>query len=419
MIYPEQALSPSKRKKKSWSHDMRTHTSSVFSFSARPNISSTLIIRRPSLIYYHHSRCSQSYLQHSYFHPNHLSYRSHRVRSYSGCSNVNSSNMSFGRSNYRDQGVHGGSQPEPPNRQPTVGTEREEQSGSDVERADDFSRGKRGGSPVYDPYTGFLGKEKETFLPTWDAGSQALKASTSSSASTSNSKSSSEGFMSPYGVFDMDDSSFFAHTTRLNITGPSSKSTQFLRPRTSSIERLLINPGERSTKATAVSSLHKTDRSCSPSPPELPVPEKRTSPTDSYLQLSLQPSLPLADPTASRKLLVLDLNGTLLLRGGYTGRRTTPSTSLFPSLRTIYRRPYLPSFRAYIFHPTTLQWLDTMIWSSAQTHSVNDMVEKCFGTDKELLKAVWARDTLGLSNAEYCEYIYVVFSLVIMNLTIT
>ena len=316
--------------------------------------------------------------------------------------------MSLGRSNYRDQGVHGGSQPEPSNRQPTVGIEREEQSGGDVERADDFSRGKRGGSPVYDLYSDFFGKEKETFLPTyssWDAGSQALKASTSSSASTSNSKSSSEGFMSPYGVYDMDDSSFFAHTTRLNITGPNPNSTQFLRPRSSSTERLLINRGER-LKATPASSLHKTDRSCSPSPPEPPpVPEKRTSPTDSYLQISLQPSLPLVDPTASRKLLVLDLNGTLLLRGAYTGRRST--TSLYPNLRTIYRRPYLPSFRAYIFHPITLQWLDTMVWSSAQSHSVNDMVEKCFGTGKKLLKAVWARDTLGLSNNEYCEYIYI------------
>ena len=258
----------------------------------------------------------------------------------------------------------------------------------------------------------------------WDTGSQALKISTSSAASsTSNSKS--ETFMSPYGDYDMDDSSFFAHTTRLNIIGPNPNSTQFQKRRSSSKERLLINCGETSM-ATAASSFHKPNRSRSPSPPVPPVPEKRTSPTESYLQLSLQPSLPLADPTASRKLLVLDLNGTILLRSAHSGRRAPPPYSLvssdsstgpgntfvpnsYPALRTIYPRPYLPSFCAYIFHPTTLQWLDTMVWSSAQPHSVNDMVDKCFGSYKEGLKAVWARDTLGLSRDEYCEYICLAF----------
>ena len=181
---------------------------------------------------------------------------------------------------------------------------------------------------------------------------------------------------------------------------------------------------------TAASSFHKTDRSCSPSPPEPPVPEKPTSPTESYLQLSLQPSLPLADPTASRKLLVLDLNGTLLLRSAHSGRRAPPfsysrfhhqSTSgPYPALRTIYPRPYLSSFRAYIFHPTILRWLDTMVWSSAQPHSVNDMVHKCFGSDGEILKAVWARDTLGLSGDEYREYTaFLVMKWNVNNLAIT
>ena len=115
--------------------------------------------------------------------------------------------------------------------------------------------------------------------------------STSSSASTSNSKSENF-FMSPYGVYDMDDSSFFAHTTRLNIKGPNPNSTQFLKHGSSSTERLLINGGERSM----VTAIHKTNCSLSPTPPVPPVPEKRTSPTDAYMELSLQSSLPLTDP---------------------------------------------------------------------------------------------------------------------------
>jgi hypothetical protein len=318
--------------------------------------------------------------------------------------------MSSGPSRYRDQGVHSDSQSGFPDRLPRVGTEQEEeQRGRDVERADGFSRG---GSPVYDPYTGFLGKEGKKSLDTYN--SQALKFSTTSASSTSNSKS--ETFMSPYGDYDMDDSSFFAHTTRLNIIGPN-PSTQFLKRRSSSAEKLLINYGERSM-ATAASSLHKTDRSRSPSPPVPLVPlRRRTSPSLSYLQLSQQSLPPLADPTASRKLLVLDLNGTLLIRSPHSGQRgpQLPYSSFrrpgaYPALRAIYLRPYLPSFRAYISHPTTLQWLDTMVWSSAQPHSVDDMVDRSFGTSyKDVFKAVWARDTFGLSRDEYSEYICCVF----------
>ena len=314
---------------------------------------------------------------------------------------------------YWDQGVQGGSRSDSPNGQSYT-----EERGRDVELADDFeSRGKRGGSPVYDPHTGYryLRKDKKKSLASygsWQLGSQALDISTS----TSTSGSKSERFMSPYGDYDMDDSSFFAYTTRLNIIGPNPNSTRFLRRRSSSTERLLISCGER----TMVTAATGTDRLRSPPRPTPLIPEKRTSPTESYMQMSLQSSLPLADPTASRKLLVLDLNGTLLLRSAHSGRRahppppshsrfgdsadSHPSSSKRPysALRTVYPRPYLPSFCAYIFHPTTRQWLDTMVWSSAQPHSVNDMVDKCFGAYKEALRAVWARNTLGLSGDEYC-----------------
>jgi NLI interacting factor-like phosphatase len=310
-------------------------------------------------------------------------------------------------SNYRDQGVQSGSL------NPQSSKEERERG---VELAGDFSSGERREPPVSD----YIGENKEkslAILGSWDAGSKSFTRKP-------------ERFMPSY---DMDDSSFFAHTTRLNIEGPHSDSTRFLRRRSSSTERSLISRGER-TMATAATAFQKSDRSRSPSPPITLVPEKPTSPTDSYLQISLQSSLPLADPTASRKLLVLDLNGTLLLRSAHSGRRVPPpsysrgrhsadshssSTRPYPVLRTIYPRPYLPPFVAYIFHPTTLQWLDTMVWSSAQPHSVNDMVDKCFGAYKETLKAVWARDTLGLSGDEYCEYMLHRCNVMILKISAT
>lgn len=44
------------------------------------------------------------------------------------------------------------------------------------------------------------------------------------------------------------------------------------------------------------------------------------------------------------------------------------------------------------------------MWSSAQPHSVDDMVDKVFGATKGELKAVWNRKSLGLSQADYREY---------------
>lgn len=63
----------------------------------------------------------------------------------------------------------------------------------------------------------------------------------------------------------------------------------------------------------------------------------------------------------------------------------------------------MSAFRSYLFSPQTRAWLDVMVWSSAQPHSVGDMVDKCFGDDKGNMIAVWARDTLGLSNDQYCK----------------
>ncbi|KAF7303839.1 Phosphoprotein phosphatase [Mycena indigotica] len=98
--------------------------------------------------------------------------------------------------------------------------------------------------------------------------------------------------------------------------------------------------------------------------------------------------------TIVRKLLILDLNGTLLLRSKRSHGVAPPNGG--PRPRTVHRRPYLSSFREYLFHPTTKEWLDTMVWSSAQPNSVTDMVHQCFGEQKSHFVAIWARDTLDL-----------------------
>lgn len=157
-------------------------------------------------------------------------------------------------------------------------------------------------------------------------------------------------------------------------------------------------------------------------------PRIPTEPSLEYLALADTPSRRLSDPSESRKLLILDLNGTLVYRSPHTPRSQRPAgrymggggrggggggygstgyedpykNSVRP-LRPVYARPYMPSFVQYLFHPKTRTWLDTMVWSSAQPHSVDDMVGRCFGELKRELLAVWARDTLGLLNHEYSE----------------
>jgi NLI interacting factor-like phosphatase len=153
-------------------------------------------------------------------------------------------------------------------------------------------------------------------------------------------------------------------------------------------------------------------------PSPTPIPSPSTSPSPSYILESTKPSTPLTDPSSSRKLLILDLNGTLVFRSphrtkyvrqrpfdnnGHTKLNSDPAASR--ALRPVHPRPYMSSFTSYLFHPTTRSWLDTMIWSSAQPHSVADMVDRCFGDRKDELVAIWARDTLGLEARDYRVYL--------------
>lgn len=128
------------------------------------------------------------------------------------------------------------------------------------------------------------------------------------------------------------------------------------------------------------------------------------------------------DASFSRKLLILDLNGTLVHRAAPNQPRNRPKHKgpdgtasnqdaveplvdsagrPLPRLRPVHPRPYMGAFRSYLFASETQQWLDVMIWSSAQPYSVNDMVSKTFGDERDKLVAIWARDTFGLSNENY------------------
>ncbi|KAI0052785.1 hypothetical protein FA95DRAFT_1601484 [Auriscalpium vulgare] len=129
------------------------------------------------------------------------------------------------------------------------------------------------------------------------------------------------------------------------------------------------------------------------------TPPDPGSPTPSYLALSETPSARLTVP--SRKLLILDLNGALLLRSARPPRPARNAPPAPPQPRKVHRRPYLTTLRAYLFSDATRQWLDVMVWSSAQPHNVGDMVEHSFEGDRVNLLAVWARDTLGLAQDHY------------------
>ena len=165
-------------------------------------------------------------------------------------------------------------------------------------------------------------------------------------------------------------------------------------------------------------------------------------PDADYLSISQEPSTGLTNLTGCRKLVILDLNGTLLTRD--TTSRHSDDKSKTIQYFPVFPRPYMPTFRAYIFDDRTRAWLDTMVWSSAKPHNVDDMIAQCFGggispaecdgegtncgtsnkedsagdydehTDKRgkhetkrgehhNFVAVWARDTFGLTESEYCE----------------
>lgn len=140
-----------------------------------------------------------------------------------------------------------------------------------------------------------------------------------------------------------------------------------------------------------------------------------TLPSLEYLALS-RPHFPKPvprDPSNRKpKLLVLDLNGTLIYRPKNAKREGHP-------------RPFLSCFLEYLFSPepdTPNRPWEVFVWSSAKPHNVRAMVEKGFGpkwsqgiwtqesetkrrrrmeTGEGRLLGVWARDRLGLTEVDY------------------
>ena len=123
---------------------------------------------------------------------------------------------------------------------------------------------------------------------------------------------------------------------------------------------------------------HRSDQSTSG--PVAPVP------LETYLKKSLEPSTRLSQP--AQLLVILDLNGTLLCRT----KGKSAAGSLAPTLR-----PGLREFLAYL-----LSNFKAMIWTSARPENAARMVNAAFKEDeKEKLLAIWGRDTLGLTQAQY------------------
>lgn len=95
------------------------------------------------------------------------------------------------------------------------------------------------------------------------------------------------------------------------------------------------------------------------------------------------------DPTESRKLVVLDLNGAMLVRSQRSGNATANTR------RRVYPRPFLDSFLDYILAPARpvgtskpsssepdvqeMRPYEAFVWSSAQPVNVDSMIRFAFG----------------------------------------
>ncbi|KAF2003070.1 HAD-like protein [Amniculicola lignicola CBS 123094] len=110
----------------------------------------------------------------------------------------------------------------------------------------------------------------------------------------------------------------------------------------------------------------------------LPVPK----PSKNYIRMSNLKAIVQESP--SRKLVILDLNGTLVFRDG--GKRNK-----------VVARPCLRPFMKYLFDNFSV-----MIWSSATPKNVSKTVDKLFDTTNiSKLIGVWSRDRFGLTQRQY------------------
>lgn len=116
-------------------------------------------------------------------------------------------------------------------------------------------------------------------------------------------------------------------------------------------------------------------------------------PTPEYLETASLPPHRLPHPTP--KLLILDLNGTLLFRP--RNHKVNRIVDMRASSAKPVLRPYLREFTTYIF-----EHFHVMFWSSATPRNVHAMINAATTeSQRKLIVASWARDTLGLTPEEY------------------
>ena len=129
-------------------------------------------------------------------------------------------------------------------------------------------------------------------------------------------------------------------------------------------------------------------------PPTLPQIPHIPEPSPDYILTSSLPPFRLDTP--NKKLLILDLNGTLLHRPRNPSVKDR-TVDMRRASQKPHLRPHLTEFMTYIFRHYKI-----MFWSSATPRNVHSMIAAVATPEQRAqLVGVWGRDTLGLSEKEY------------------
>lgn len=116
-------------------------------------------------------------------------------------------------------------------------------------------------------------------------------------------------------------------------------------------------------------------------------------PTQDYILSTSLPPYRLETPNT--KLLILDLNGTLLYRRRHSGRDR--NMDMRRSSQKPLLRPHLAEFMDYIFRHFKI-----MFWSSATPRNVHAMISAATtDSQRTQIVTIWDRQSLGLSSSAY------------------
>ncbi|EUC44181.1 hypothetical protein COCMIDRAFT_98974 [Bipolaris oryzae ATCC 44560] len=158
-------------------------------------------------------------------------------------------------------------------------------------------------------------------------------------------------------------------------------------------------PGKKSKPVNAANG-HAKQKDVSKGPKQTPATEKKgrygdekimlpaPQPTEEYMEQSA--GEPSETETPGPMLVILDLNGTVLYRPNRNAK-------------TMIERPFLKPFLRYLFEN-----FKVMVWSSARPDNVKALVNQALDNDfRSKLVAQWARDSFGLSPANYQQNVQV------------